>query len=241
MSVTPAAICGSAGLRALDHAADLRAQLEAVDPRVADVGDRVELDVVVAVDVGDQAALAVAAVDRRGVDLRLDHPVRAGVRRGLEDEVVRRRVGVARVDVAGHVVIVSLPPATAYSAGLVAHDRVPAVLSSARAVELVVVARAGRRAAAAAARPGVESVNESKAATGLPAPSLLNANRPIFAFAGSARRAADGGPAGAVGRVRAGDVRPVGRQRGASSRSGSRAARFAVESAASLRGDRVDS
>jgi len=28
-------------------------------------------------------------------------------------------------------------------------------------------------------------VNESNAATGLPAPSLLNANRPILAFAGS--------------------------------------------------------
>ena len=58
---------------------DLRAQLDPVDPGLAGVGDRVELDVVLAVHVGDQPTLAVAAVHPR-VDLRLDRPVVA--RRG---------------------------------------------------------------------------------------------------------------------------------------------------------------
>ena len=115
-------------LRVLDRPADLRAQLDAVDPRVAGVGDRVELDVVVAVAVSDQAALGVPPSVCR--ELRLDRPVRAGVVGRLEDEVVRRRVGVTRVDVAQLGGDVRLPPSTLYCAGLSRTIAFQRVLSS---------------------------------------------------------------------------------------------------------------
>ena len=136
----------------------------------------------------------------------------------------------------GEVVSVSLPPASVRAARRRRGRSRSSGLVQARAVELVVVARAGRRAAAAAARcPSPVSVNESNAATGLPTPSLENANRPIFAFAGSARRAPDGGPRGPVGRVVADRRWSRRTSAGPRSRPGSPPGRLAVESAASLR------
>ena len=81
-------------LRVQDRAGLLGAQLDAVELRVVDVGDRVELDVVVVVGADQDAALGVAAVELRDVDLRLqDVVLLADVVGGLQEEVARRRTG----------------------------------------------------------------------------------------------------------------------------------------------------
>ena len=90
-------------LRVLDRARTLRAQLDPVEPRVVDVGDRVELDVVVVVGAHQDAALGVAAVELADVDLGLEDVVLlADVVGGLQEEVARPRRVAVGVDVAEH-------------------------------------------------------------------------------------------------------------------------------------------
>src|SRR4051812_12657923 len=81
----------------------------------------------------------------------------------------------------GSVSIVRLPPDTVYFAGLSRTIAFQRVLSSAGPL------KASSRLGPAEPPPTLSPVrvNESNAATGLPAPSLLKANMPIFAFAGS--------------------------------------------------------
>src|SRR4029453_8030634 len=90
----------------------------------------------------------------------------------------------------GDVVIVRLPPETVYSDGVSLTIAFQRVLSSAAPVNW------SSRLGPAVPPPTLSPVrvNESKAATGLPVPSLLNANMPIFAFAGSGAPRPTGAP-----------------------------------------------
>ena len=123
------------------------------------------------------------------------------------------------------------PSATAY---FVASSRTIAFqlrLSSAGAVERRRRGRStcSRRRPAAVEREVVELGGRRCVAA-----ALDSAKRPILAFAGSAAALADRGPRGAVGRVLAGDVGPVGRRSACRSRPGSRPPGWRCASAAAV-------
>ena len=141
-------------LRVQDRAALLGAQLDPVELRVVDVGDRVELHVVVVVGVDEQAALGVAAVELRDVDLRLQHVVLgADVVRALQEQVAGPGRVAVGVEVADHRRDVQRALVEGQLGVVGPHDRVP-LRRVERAVELV--ARAGAVAATAARVLAVE-------------------------------------------------------------------------------------